>query len=152
MIYGVRGVTALGMLFGQVTAVGGVGMLISGILNYQQGSTFGATAFGMYGLFYISLGLTLYPEAGVAVAYPESHDYNQALGLYLLMWFLLSIIMWPVTWRLNVGLAVLCELSRKWQCSNFRFQSPSSGSTSCSSPSASSRATRPSPTSVPPSA
>jgi succinate-acetate transporter protein len=111
MIYGVQGVAALGMLVGQVLVVGGIGMLISGFWCYQAGATFATTAFGMYGLFYISLGVTLYPEAGVGAAYPLAADYNSALGLYLLVWFLLSFVMWPVTWRLNVGLAALCEFT-----------------------------------------
>lgn len=107
LIYGVQGVASLQMIIGQVAAVGGVGMLISGILHYQQGSNFGSSAFGLYGLFYISLGIVLYPIAGTAEAYPVTEDYNTALGLYLLVWFLLSIVMWPVTWRINIGLTVL---------------------------------------------
>lgn len=107
MIYGVQGVQSLAMLIGQVAAVGGLGMLISGFWHYQQGSNFGTAAFGMYGLFYISLAIVLYPIAGASAGYPDAADYNTALGLYLLVWFLLSLVMWPVTWRINVGLTVL---------------------------------------------
>lgn len=107
MIYGVQGVQSLAMLIGQVAAVGGLGMLISGFWHYQQGGNFGTAAFGMYGLFYLSLAIVLYPIAGAAAGYPETADFNTALGLYLIPWFLLSVIMWPVCWRLNVGLTVL---------------------------------------------
>lgn len=47
LVIGARGVPALTMLVGQVSAVGGLGMLISGLMCYQQGATFATTAFGM---------------------------------------------------------------------------------------------------------
>jgi len=47
MVIGARGVGSYSMLIGQVSAVGGLGMLISGLMCYQQGATFATTAFGM---------------------------------------------------------------------------------------------------------
>ncbi|BEJ17720.1 hypothetical protein CspHIS471_0611210 [Cutaneotrichosporon sp. HIS471] len=105
-----RGVPALTMLVGQVLAVGGLGMLISGLMCYQQGATFATTAFGMYGLFYISFGIVLWPSSGASAGYADPVDNNNALGLYLITWFVLSLVMLPVTFRLNIGLAVLFAL------------------------------------------
>lgn len=63
-----------------------------------------------YGLFYISFGIVLWPSSGASAGYTDPVDNNNALGLYLITWFALSLVMWPVTWRLNVGLAVLFTL------------------------------------------
>lgn len=62
-----------------------------------------------YGLFYMSFGIVLWPSSGASAGYVDPVDNSNALGLYLICWFALSLVMWPVTWRLNVGLAVLCE-------------------------------------------
>lgn len=59
----------------------------------------------------MSFGITLWPSAGASAGYTNPKDNNNALGLYLICWFALSLVMWPVTWRLNVGLAVLCKSS-----------------------------------------
>ena len=39
---------------------GGIAQIIAGIMEFRKGNTFGLTAFTSYGLFWLSLGNTLY--------------------------------------------------------------------------------------------
>jgi succinate-acetate transporter protein len=85
------GFFALGtMILAMGLFYGGIAQIISGILEYRKGNTFGVTAFTSYGLFWISLvGLLIIPKLISGFEGPG----DTAMGSYLFMWGLFTFLM-----------------------------------------------------------
>jgi len=49
------------------------------------GNTFGATALGSYGAFWVSYFVIIMPWFGVQDSYPSVAEYNHALGFFLMV-------------------------------------------------------------------
>ena len=82
---------------------GGLAQVIAGAMEFRKGNTFGTTAFLSYGLFWLSfVFLNLLPSMGFAAA-PSS----AAVGSYLFMWGLFTLLMFFGTLRLNGALMVV---------------------------------------------
>lgn len=79
---------------------GGIAQIIAGILEWKKENTFGMTAFISYGLFWLTLaGLLVMPKIGwAAKAEPK------AMGFYLLIWGVFTVIMFIATLKLNKAL------------------------------------------------
>lgn len=65
------------------------------------GNTFGATAFGSYGGFWISFAVLQTPSLGVAADYPGT-QLNSALGFFLAGWFIFTTILLLCTLRSTI--------------------------------------------------
>lgn len=79
---------------------GGLAQIIAGIMEWKKNNTFGTTAFTSYGLFWLSLvGLIIMPKLGIAE--PSS---KFAMGFYLLMWGLFTLVMFFGTLKTNRAL------------------------------------------------
>jgi succinate-acetate transporter protein len=79
---------------------GGIAQVIAGIMEFRKGNTFGTTAFTSYGLFWLSLVyLILLPTEKTGFA-PD----NSAMGAYLFMWGLFTLIMFFGTLKTNRAL------------------------------------------------
>jgi uncharacterized protein len=78
-------------------AFGGVAQLIAGVLEFKTGNTFGMVAFTSYGLFWWWFALLQWSVgAGWLKAPPPS-----AGGTVLLMFGVLTLLLWLVTFRLS---------------------------------------------------
>ena len=78
-------------------AYGGIAQIIAGVLEFRNGNTFGTVAFTSYGLFWWWFALLQWSiGAGWLKAPPPS-----AGGVVLLMWGILTLLLWIVTFRLN---------------------------------------------------
>ncbi|MBW0541785.1 hypothetical protein O181_081500 [Austropuccinia psidii MF-1] len=87
---------------------GGLVQLLAGMWEFACGNTFGATAFSAYGGFWISFGLILYPNSGIAAAYANSQEeLHIALGFFLFSWFIFTTIMLIAALRSSVALIAL---------------------------------------------
>lgn len=76
---------------------GGLGQVITGILEYRRGNTFGTTSFTLYGLFWISLVfIWVLPKLGWAEATPDAY-----MGWYLALWGVFTFFMFIGTLRSN---------------------------------------------------
>lgn len=87
---------------------GGLAQLLAGMWEFRKGNTFGATAFGSYGSFWISLALLIQfylPELEAAGA--SSAEADQAVGLYLLAWTIFTAIMLVASLRTNGALVTV---------------------------------------------
>lgn len=74
---------------------GGVAQLIAGVLEFRNGNTFGTVAFTSYGLFWWWFALMQWTVgAGWLKAPPAS-----AVATVLLMWGVLTFLLWIVTFR-----------------------------------------------------
>jgi succinate-acetate transporter protein len=98
------GVYALGtMILAMGIFYGGLAQIIAGILEFKKGNTFGVTAFTSYGLFWMSfVGLLVLP-AFTGFAGPD----DTALGSYLFMWGLFTMLMFIGTLKKNFMLSVI---------------------------------------------
>jgi uncharacterized protein len=79
---------------------GGIGQIIAGIMEWKKKNTFGMTAFLSYGLFWLTLvGLIVWPKLGWIE--PAS---KVAMGYYLCMWGVFTLVMFFGTLRANRAL------------------------------------------------
>lgn len=79
---------------------GGLAQVIVGIMEWKKNNTFGMTAFGSYGFFWLTLvGLLVMPKLGIAE--PSS---NQAMICYLSMWGIFTGLMFIGTLKLSRAL------------------------------------------------
>jgi uncharacterized protein len=80
-------------------AYGGVAQLIAGVLEFKTGNTFGMVAFTSYGLFWWWFAFMKWTVgAGWLKAPPAS-----AVAFALLMWGVLTFLLWIVSFRLSKG-------------------------------------------------
>lgn len=78
-------------------AYGGIAQIIAGVLEFKVGNTFGMVAFTSYGLFWWWFALLKWTVgAGWLKAPPAS-----GVAVVLLMWGVLTLLLWIVTFRLN---------------------------------------------------
>jgi succinate-acetate transporter protein len=101
-----RHVAAPNMVVGMAIGVGGLVQLLAGMWEFACGNTFGATAFSSYGGFWISFALIFIPGSGILDAYAANPDeFNSALGIYLITWFVFTFIMWIATHKASLALS-----------------------------------------------
>jgi succinate-acetate transporter protein len=78
-------------------AYGGVAQLIAGVLEFRNGNTFGTVAFTSYGLFWWWFALLQWTVgAGWMKAPPAA-----GVATVLLLWGVVTMLLWIVTFRLN---------------------------------------------------
>ncbi len=86
---------------------GGLAQLIAGILEFRTGNTFGLTAFGSFGAFWITLAvLNLMARQGIVA----ETRLAEAQGWFFLAWAIFTAFMLIGTFGLNVGLLVTFAL------------------------------------------
>ncbi|PFH49003.1 hypothetical protein AMATHDRAFT_49088 [Amanita thiersii Skay4041] len=102
-----RDVAAPNAVVGMGLFVGGLAQILAGMWEYPRGNTFGATAFTSYGAFWMSFAAVLIPGAGVREAFQTEKDYNNAVGLYLVIWFIFTSLLVPPVIRRNISLVIL---------------------------------------------
>lgn len=87
---------------------GGLAQLLAGMWEFRKGNTFGATAFGSFGAFWLSYAA----YAKFVVPGLPAATANQATGLYLLVWAVFTIYMTVAATRTTGAiLAVFVTLS-----------------------------------------
>lgn len=91
------------VFIGMACFFGGAGQMVTGIMEMCNGNTFGLTTFCSYGAYWIGYGCLFIPSFGVRQVY-DDHEWNQALGLYLLGWALVTFMFTMVTLRSTLGL------------------------------------------------
>lgn len=86
------------MILAMGIAYGGLAQVLTGIMEYRKGNTFGTVAFSSYGLFWWSLViLLLLPKIfGQGLAHT-----NQSIAAYFFMWGLFTLAMFFGTLKTN---------------------------------------------------
>jgi uncharacterized protein len=90
---GVLEASSLGVVLALAVAYGGGTQILAGMWEFRKGNTFGATAFTSYGAFWISFYL-------IVKAAPA----KEAVGVFLLMFGILTLYLWIGTFYLNRAL------------------------------------------------
>ncbi|TXT08742.1 hypothetical protein VHUM_02870 [Vanrija humicola] len=103
--YQVRGIKTPNVITGLGLFLGGLCQLIAGIQEWAGGNTFGGTAFCTYGGFWLSFGYIYVPHSGILKAYEgKTDELNQALGIYLVSWGIITLIFLISLHRSSVAL------------------------------------------------
>lgn len=88
----------IGLAFGY----GGLVQLCAGMWEMAVGNTFGATALSSYGGFWIAFAITLTPGGFDIVASYKGDEFTNAMGLFLMAWFIFTTILLLCTLRSTV--------------------------------------------------
>lgn len=101
---GARGVSNPGVMLGCALFYGGVVQIIAGIWELIIENTFGATVFTTYGGFWLSYAVICLNGFDVRSSYTSSAELNNALGLYLISWALVTFLFTVCTLRSTVAM------------------------------------------------
>ncbi|KAM0455309.1 hypothetical protein ACHAPV_000605 [Trichoderma viride] len=103
-----RGVQAPNVVVSLAFGYGGLVQLLAGMWEVAAGNTFGATALGSYGGFWISYGILLTPEWGItAPDGPYAGNVASVLGFFLTGWFIFTTIILLCTLRSTLAFFLL---------------------------------------------
>ncbi|CAG8949712.1 hypothetical protein HYFRA_00004030 [Hymenoscyphus fraxineus] len=91
---------------------GGLVQLLAGMWEMAVGNTFGATALSSYGGFWLSYAIISTPGGfGIAAAYTGAgkgvNDFNNALGYFLIGWFIFTFLLVLCTLKSTVAFFML---------------------------------------------
>ncbi|KAH9021654.1 GPR1/FUN34/yaaH family-domain-containing protein [Lactarius deliciosus] len=87
---------------------GGLGQFLAGMWEFATGNTFGATAFTSYGAFWLSFATLFIPNSGIGAAYAATPGMeDDAIGIYLLAWMVVTFLFLIGAIRKSVGLTAL---------------------------------------------
>lgn len=90
------------VILGMAVFYGGIGQVIAGIFEWKKNNTFATTAFVSYGFFWLSFAAILvFPRLGIAEKPSEI-----TIASFLLVWGLMSAVLFIGTFRLNKALQV----------------------------------------------
>jgi hypothetical protein len=89
------------IVIGLALFYGGLAQLLAGMWEFKTGNTFGATAFGSYGAFWLAVGVSLQWKLIPG---------HEAFGFFLLGWTIFTGIMFLGTLRINMALIALFGL------------------------------------------
>ncbi|KAF8123863.1 Gpr1 family protein [Boletus edulis] len=102
-----RSIHTPNVVVGMACFSGGLAQFLAGMWEFPRGNIFGATAFTSYGAFWMSYATILIPGSGVLSAYTSADELSQALGIYLITWFVLTFMFLIGSLRRNLGLISL---------------------------------------------
>ncbi|KZS99782.1 FUN34 transmembrane protein [Laetiporus sulphureus 93-53] len=104
----VRDIHTTNAIMAMALFVGGLAQFAAGMWEFACANTFGATAFTMYGAFWMSYATIFIPGSGISAAYADAaEDYATALGMYLMMWFIITFLLFVASTRRNIGMCAL---------------------------------------------
>jgi len=103
----VRGITTPNAVVGMALFVGGLAQFVAGMWEFACANSFGATAFTMYGGFWMSFATLYIPGSGIAAAYTSDVEFGHAVGIYLMTWFIVTFLLFIASLRRNIGLIAL---------------------------------------------
>ncbi|KAF8502690.1 Gpr1 family protein [Russula emetica] len=96
------------VVVGMALFYGGLAQFLAGMWEFVAGNTFGATAFSSYGAFWLSFATIFIPNSGIADAYQAEPGMEQdAIGIYLLAWMIVTFLFFVGSLRKSIGLSAL---------------------------------------------
>ncbi|ETW78445.1 putative acetate transporter [Heterobasidion irregulare TC 32-1] len=98
-----RHITVGNAVVGMALFCGGLAQLLAGMWEFATGNTFGATAFTSYGAFWLSYATLLIPGSGISDAYDGSGQEDNALGIYLITWMIVTFFFLLASLRRSAG-------------------------------------------------
>ncbi|KAJ7763178.1 Gpr1 family protein [Mycena maculata] len=102
-----RGVSTPNVVVGMALFTGGLAQLLAGMWEFPRGNVFGATAFTSYGAFWLSFAAILIPSTGIQSAYASTTEFENALGIYLMTWFIITFLLFIASIRKSIAFMAL---------------------------------------------
>jgi len=102
-----RGVTHPNVVVGMAIFTGGLLQFMAGMWSFPRGDVFAATAFSSYGCFWMSYATILIPASGIQAAYSDPQELNNAIGIFLITWMMVTILFILPVIRRNLSFVVL---------------------------------------------
>lgn len=123
----VRGIHVPNVVIGMAIFGGGLVQLLAGLFEFPRGNVFGATgkgnlqrpcilswsnlfyiAFTSYGAFWLSYATLFIPSSGVMAAFNgDAQEFSNAVGIYLMTWFMITLMFMLPVLRRNIAFSVL---------------------------------------------
>lgn len=96
---GARGVTIPNIVVGLAFFYGGLAQLVAGMFAVAEGASgnFGAVALSSYGGFWGSWAALYVPSFGIQDAFELEEEFRNAVGLYLVAWFIFTFFLTLLT-------------------------------------------------------
>ncbi|EEQ32783.1 hypothetical protein McanMca71_003353 [Microsporum canis] len=88
--------------FGLALFMGGMIQIIVGIMEFRVGNTLGTTIHSSYGAYWMAYAMLKIPGLHIQEAYGDERAYTFALGIFLIIWVLLTIVFMIASLRSNV--------------------------------------------------
>jgi len=104
-----RGIEHPNIVIGLAFGYGGLVQLLAGMWEFSRMNMFAATAFSSYGAFWLSYATILVPSSGVIAAYAEDPvgELDNAIGIFLITWFMVTFMFFLVSLRKSVAFIAL---------------------------------------------
>ncbi|KAF8873483.1 GPR1/FUN34/yaaH family-domain-containing protein [Infundibulicybe gibba] len=102
-----RGVHTPNVIVGMAIFGGGLVQLLAGMWEFPRGNVFGATAFSSYGVFWMSYATIFIPSSGIISAYSDPQELSNAIGIYLITWFMVTVMFILPVIRRHLAFTVL---------------------------------------------
>ncbi|KAF9254842.1 hypothetical protein L218DRAFT_951236 [Marasmius fiardii PR-910] len=102
-----RGVQSPNVVVGMALFAGGLTQFIAAMWEMPRGNVFGATAFATYGSFWLSYGTILLPGSGIQAAFATETEFHNALGIYLMTWFFITLFFLGAVIRRHIAFSTV---------------------------------------------
>lgn len=102
-----RGIHSTNFMVAVGFFIGGLAQFLAGMWEFPRGNVFGSTMFTLYAAFYFAYGLILWPNAGVRAGFSSTSEFNNALGLFYIVWFIITFLLLFVVLRRNISFILL---------------------------------------------
>ncbi|KAF6752874.1 FUN34 transmembrane protein [Ephemerocybe angulata] len=102
-----RDITHTNVVLGMAIFCGGLAQLLAGMWEFPRGNTFAGTAFTSYGAFWLSFATINLPFTGVRAAFASQEEFANAVGIYLITWFLVTVFLLIAALRKNIAFIAL---------------------------------------------
>ncbi|KAF9002061.1 GPR1/FUN34/yaaH family-domain-containing protein [Cyathus striatus] len=103
-----RGVHTPNAIIGLALFLGGLVMFLAGMWEFPRGNVWGATGSLLDLLRILDVLLSRPASRGrIQNSFSDSHEFGQAYGLYLIVWFMISVIFLISVVRRSISFAVL---------------------------------------------
>ncbi|KAK1227492.1 hypothetical protein PQX77_009506 [Marasmius sp. AFHP31] len=105
-----RGVQSTNVVVGMAIFAGGLTQFIAGMWEFPRGNVFGATAFASYGSFWLSYATINIPASGIQDSFSSDEEFHNALGIYLITWFMITTFFLLAVIRRHIAFSILLTL------------------------------------------
>ncbi|THV02564.1 hypothetical protein K435DRAFT_775541 [Dendrothele bispora CBS 962.96] len=110
MQWGKADATSLVAMVGPYYFIGGLGLVLSGVMEWVLGNSFPSVVFISFGGFWLSLGALNDPEHAITGAFPQgasSVAYNDGLMFYFAFWAVACLVYFLGSLRTNLVFAMI---------------------------------------------
>jgi hypothetical protein len=98
-----RGVTIPNIVVGLAFFYGGAAQLVAGMFEIASGNTFGGVALSSYAGFWGGWAALYVDSFGIASAYDDEREFTNAVGIFLVGWFIFTFFLMLMTLKSTVA-------------------------------------------------